>query len=253
MDLETRQLLVCLVAAHVLGDFLLQTQQDVKEKSRPVVLVKHTLVLAVLSYLVVGWWRVWQIPVLVLFTHAGIDLVKARLGKGAGAFLVDQAAHGLSLLIIASVLSSPTNQTLHWVQLLGAPYLKMLILLSGFVVCVYGIGYLVGLAVQPLLNEMATAAPPTSHDIPRESRGFAQGGQLIGRLERALIFLLVLSGQMAGVGFLIAAKSIFRFGELREHRNRMEAEYILIGTLMSFAGGLFVSHLTWLLMGMIWV
>ncbi len=251
MDLATRQLLACLVAAHVLGDFVFQSRRDVREKHRPVVLVKHTLVIAVLSYLLVGWWRVWQIPALILVTHACIDLVKSKMGKGARAFLLDQAAHGLALLAIAFVLSSPTDQTLHWVQLLGAPYLQALILLSGFAVGVYAMDYLVGLAVQPLLDEMAAVTPPTSHDIHQESRGFANGGQLIGRLERALIFLLVLTGQPAGVGFLIAAKSIFRFGELREHRNRMEAEYILIGTLMSFGGGLLISHLTRVLMGMV--
>jgi hypothetical protein len=250
MDLATRQLLVCLVTAHVLGDFLLQSRQDVAAKGRPSVLLKHTLVIAALSYLLVGWWRIWQIPALVLVTHAGIDLLKARIGTSARAFLLDQAAHGLALLAIAVVLSSASSQALHWVNLLGPPYLLALILLSGFVVCVYAIGYLVGLAVQPLLDEMAKATRPPSHDIPQENRGFAKGGQIIGRLERAFIFLLILTGQPAGVGFLIAAKSIFRFGELREHRYRMEAEYILIGTLMSFGGGLFISYLTQVLIQM---
>jgi len=33
---------------------------------------------------------------------------------------------------------------------------------------------------------------------------------------------------------LIAAKSVFRFGDLRESKNRKLTEYILIGTLLSF-------------------
>ena len=51
-------------------------------------------------------------------------------------------------------------------------------------------------------------------------------GQYIGQLERTLIFLFVLIGQPTGVGFLVAAKSVFRFGDLKEHEDRMEAEYI---------------------------
>jgi hypothetical protein len=57
---------------------------------------------------------------------------------------------------------------------------------------------------------------------------------VIGQWERALIFIFVFIGQPGAVGFLVAAKSIFRFGELSDRRNRMEAEYITIGTLMSF-------------------
>ena len=41
-----------------------------------------------------------------------------------------------------------------------------------------------------------------------------KGGRLIGRLERAMILMLVLAGQPDGIGFLIAAKSILRFNEL---------------------------------------
>jgi hypothetical protein len=36
------------------------------------------------------------------------------------------------------------------------------------------------------------------------------------------------------VGFLITAKSVFRFGNLKESKDRQLTEYILIGTLLSF-------------------
>ena len=53
---------------------------------------------------------------------------------------------------------------------------------------------------------------------------------------RTLVALVVF-----GVGFLVAAKSVFRFGELTNQQNRLEAEYITIGTLMSFSWGLGTS------------
>ena len=54
--------------------------------------------------------------------------------------------------------------------------------------------------------------------------------------------------QPSGVGFLIAAKSLLRFGEVREGANRMEAEYIIIGTLASFLFGLIIAYGTrWIL------
>lgn len=73
------------------------------------------------------------------------------------------------------------------------------------------------------------------------TRDFADGGKIIGRLERLLIYLFVLSDALGAVDFLIAAKSIFRFGELSNQSNRLEAEYITIGTLMSFAVGLAIA------------
>ncbi len=73
------------------------------------------------------------------------------------------------------------------------------------------------------------------------SRGFTDGGVVIGRLERLLIYLFVIVGELGAVGFLITAKSVFRFGELTNQENRLEAEYIIIGTLMSFTVGLVVS------------
>ncbi len=80
------------------------------------------------------------------------------------------------------------------------------------------------------------------------ARSLPQAGLWIGMLERVLVFVFVLLDHWEGVGFLIAAKSVFRFGDL--HRNepaRRLTEYVLIGTLCSFslagAGGLLVKHL----------
>lgn len=55
-------------------------------------------------------------------------------------------------------------------------------------------------------------------------------GRIIGVLERLLVFFLVVQGEWAAVGLVVAAKSIIRFKDL-EQRNF--AEYYLIGTLTS--------------------
>ncbi|MBE0653837.1 MAG: DUF3307 domain-containing protein [Bacteroidales bacterium] len=48
------------------------------------------------------------------------------------------------------------------------------------------------------------------------------------------VFCFILLNQWIAIGFLITAKSVFRFGDLRDSRNRKLTEYILIGTLISF-------------------
>jgi hypothetical protein len=61
--------------------------------------------------------------------------------------------------------------------------------------------------------------------------GLPAGGAYIGVLERGLIFLFVMIGQFAAIGFLIAAKSVLRFQAMRE---RAASEYVIIGTMASF-------------------
>ncbi|MEC6797442.1 DUF3307 domain-containing protein, partial [Photobacterium sp. S4TG1] len=63
--------------------------------------------------------------------------------------------------------------------------------------------------------------------------GLVAGGELIGYLERVLILTFTLVGSYAAVGFVLAAKSIFRFGELNKSNDRGMTEYVLIGSLLS--------------------
>jgi len=75
------------------------------------------------------------------------------------------------------------------------------------------------------------------------TNGLLKGGKWIGILERLFVLTFVLTDHIEGIGFLVTAKSIFRFGEL----NRENTEYILIGTMVSIfiamAVGLTVKYL----------
>jgi len=56
--------------------------------------------------------------------------------------------------------------------------------------------------------------------------------------------LLLLINQPNGIGFLLAAKSVLRFGEIKDSSQRKMAEYIIIGTFLSFGWALLISVLT---------
>jgi len=67
-------------------------------------------------------------------------------------------------------------------------------------------------------------------------------------LERTLVLVFVLTNNLEGVAFAAAAKSIFRIGDLTDQNNRLNAEYILIGTLRSFTYAVIVAFLMkWIL------
>lgn len=67
MNPTATNLLVFLVTAHVIGDFVLQADKDVEAKRRRQwgVFLKHVVIHAVLVYLLVGDWRLWSLPLIL--------------------------------------------------------------------------------------------------------------------------------------------------------------------------------------------
>jgi len=73
---------------------------------------------------------------------------------------------------------------------------------------------------------------------------------MIGLIERALIFIAVLLRIEALVGFVVAAKAILRFPEIREPGHQALAEYYLVGSLASVLWAVVIGVLTrWALTG----
>ena len=123
--------------------------------------------------------------------------------------------------------------TAFWVTPSGGLLYTSVILLAGFLLTVFGSGVLVAYVAGRIIEQ---------NDLQLD--GLKNGGRMIGQLERALIFLLILTGQPGGIGFLVAAKSILRFEEAKK---QPIAEYVLIGTLLSFTLAITFSVLTvWL-------
>jgi hypothetical protein len=77
-----------------------------------------------------------------------------------------------------------------------------------------------------------TPVPETAGNIQTES--LSSAGKYIGILERLLVFTFILVDHWEGVGFMVAAKSVFRFSDLAQAKQRKLTEYVLIGTLLSF-------------------
>jgi len=215
-----------LIAAHVFADFFLQTDRIVRGKKHLHYLIFHAALHAAASYFVLQAWQCWQAPLFILPMHALIDFVKQRCRRHTTtAFIVDQAAHIVSLFVLAWLLVR-----FSWLPHFSGFGYKPLIASAGFIAAVQGAGYLVALFTKALIDENNLAID-----------GLLNGGKLIGQLERCLIFLFIFIDQPAGIGFLVAAKSILRFEEAKEQKL---AEYILIGTLLSFSIAIALSALT---------
>jgi hypothetical protein len=73
-------------------------------------------------------------------------------------------------------------------------------------------------------------SPGKQETDAHEERVEYQHGKVIGILERVLIYIAVMTNQVAAVGLVLAAKGFVRFKEMDDRRF---AEYVLIGTLLS--------------------
>jgi len=242
---DFRGLVVALIAAHFLADFVFQTRRTVEKKTSIPVLLKHALVVCATSYLLCGTWKLWVLPVAIFLGHAVLDFIKSRTKvRLLPVFIIDQGLHIAFLIALSIWMSGQFTFELYWVVLLGDTWTRLLIVLAGAIAAIQAGSVIIGIAVDPFLREIAEESEASSSSDAGLPRGLKKGGKLIGQLERAIIFLLVLAGHPEGVGFLIAAKSVFRFGEIKDIKQRLEAEYIIIGTFMSFGYGLFIAFLT---------
>ena len=224
------QTFAALLIAHILADFVLQTRWMVTHKRRPGVLLLHSALVLATAQGVTG-----QVAAPGLLALAGahllIDAVKLRLPPGLGAFLGDQAAH-LGTLALAAVLMPDLWAGGYWASLPEAgTLLTALLWLAGLILAPRAGGFAVGL----LMAGLADSRPP---------EGLPKGGQVIGILERGLIFVLMTAGQPEAIGFLIAAKSILRFGTVTASEDRAVSEYVIIGTLASFGWAILAALAT---------
>jgi hypothetical protein len=219
-----------LLVAHVLADFVFQTNWIAENKLRPHVLLLHGLIVLATAAAATGRVDAWQLGVLAL-VHIAIDWAKGTFApEGLTGFIADQSAHLVTIGILAFLVPTLFAEGL-WADLTALP--ALMALAAGAILTTRAGGFAIGLLMQP----WGDVELPT---------GLTNGGKLIGLLERGLIFLFVLVGQPVGIGFLIAAKSVLRFETTST--DQRAGEYVIIGTLASFGWALLFSYATvWLM------
>jgi hypothetical protein len=215
-----------LILAHLLGDFVLQPNSWVADKEnrklKSKYLYLHVLIHTALSFIFLWDVQLWWVAVLVGVSHFIIDACKLSfqtVKNKKGWFFIDQALH---VLVIAGI-SFYFNE-FNFEFLKDQETLKI-IMAALFLTSPASI------FIKILLSSW-TPVPETAGNIQTES--LSSAGKYIGILERLLVFTFILVDHWEGVGFMVAAKSVFRFSDLAQAKQRKLTEYVLIGTLLSF-------------------
>lgn len=225
-----------LLLAHLLGDFVLQPNHWVadkmQQKIKSIYLYAHILLHGLLAWLVSWSWKFAGYALLLALLHGLIDLLKLYLQKPKTQrywLLGDQALHLISIAFI--------------VLLYEQVDLKLYTLDERLWLYASGVLFLTT-PTSILIKNIISIWTPNEPDTNDQPTDLQNAGKYIGILERLFVYFFVVSGYFASIGFLMAAKSIFRFGDLTQAKDRRLTEYVLIGTLISFGFSIAVGYLT---------
>ncbi|RKE94990.1 DUF3307 domain-containing protein [Ichthyenterobacterium magnum] len=218
-------LLIKLFLTHIIGDFFLQPEKWVKEKEvkklKSPKLYLHIAIHVALLFIMLWDITLWPVIVIIGVSHFIIDATKLLIQKEETKkmfFFIDQLLH---IFIIVLVYFLFTEQTF---SLNGLITEHNLLLLS----CVLFLTIPVSIIMKAIFLKWDISK------LTENNESLKDAGKYIGILERILVFTFIIADHWEAVGFLITAKSVFRFGDLKESKHRKLTEYILIGTLISF-------------------
>ena len=251
---EQSSIIIRLLIAHCLTDFLFQPDYWIAEKRKNIWRSKHLfyhgLLTGGVAWLLVPQLHIWWAILALIITHTITDGVKLSAERKNGSklsfFLADQCVH---LIVILSLWLWIINGWGQMFKLLNTylPDYRILLRVLGYLLMIGPVGYIIQFLTRRWLYELD----------PDDS--LKQAGKWIGILERVLTLTFVFISQFGAIGFLITAKSILRVidkpdkpaGEptlIKPFSSRKRTEYVLIGTFLSFTFAILTGLvINWLL------
>ncbi len=218
---EQGNILIRLLLAHILSDFVFQTKKMVAGKNW---FSQHLFVHAAIVYtctaLFTGWWLGAMVIAGTHYIVDGlkIDAQKRMLASELVLFVTDQILHVGILIFLWAYELNIIHPLFNVFTALLTDYTVSLVAL-GYLIITTPVGYVIAFTTKGMMKGNA------------EAGNNERGGKNIGIYERIIILTFVLMGQYEAIGFLITGKSIIRFVNKDEH---IRSEYVLLGTMMSY-------------------
>ncbi|WP_298263342.1 DUF3307 domain-containing protein [uncultured Lutibacter sp.] len=226
------ELVLKLFLAHIVGDFVFQPNKWVKSKEdkkyKSPYLYWHILIHTIALLIALQFnFNYWLGILIIVCSHYLIDLSKLYLIKKINVrwlFLWDQLAH---LMVIFGVVRIYEIYEVD-VSIFYKPQLLL------FIIAVLLVTIVASIVMKLIISKWELNSNSNEMSLN-------DAGKYIGILERLFIFVFIITNNWQGIGFLLAAKSVFRFGDLSRSEDRKLTEYILIGTLFSFGLAILVG------------
>lgn len=242
------EIIVKTVLAHLIGEVIIQKDKAIEDlrnrkfKSKYLYLNFGTrfLILLILTKTFIPSLILSSVQLIIyIITKFYFNNTKYRIQI----FCVDQFLHFSSIALFVCYLH---KYTILWEEIFNVKnYILIITLITLTTIC----ALIIKMIMPKILSNNAAPSNPNAltnpYNISTSNTGLGNdnAGRIIGMLERLFIFGFVVSNFWEGIGFLLAAKSIFRFGDLKENKEIKQTEYILIGTLISFGLAIVISKI----------
>ena len=233
--MDVYKLLVLQFIAHFLSDFLFQSQKCSEEKEnnglKSKYLYKHIVITFSISVFLSFQLSFIIFSLLISILHFLLDLLKIylfntnRIKKYL--FFFDQILHLLTIILVVLLF----NKFCDYNFIIEIPDLKYLLYIFAYILILKPVNILIR-EIFRLYEIKLDKSETDKEELPN-------AGKLIGITERILTLTLIILGQYAVIGFIMAAKSILRFKETQTQK----AEYVLIGTMLSFGIAIMIGIL----------
>lgn len=234
------KLILLQITAHLFADFIFQSQKWSDKKSEKRITKHHfyhILVVFGFSYLFSLDYNFWIAAFILTVLHLLTDILKSHLqlkNPNKNYFFTDQLIH----IFILTLVSIGYSQ-LFKITFLFNLEIKAIAIFAAFIFCTKP----ANIFIKYIFISFSINSPDnnTTEDQTKEptkiteEKSLPNAGKLIGIVERLLALALILSGEYGAVGLIIAAKSVLRFNDAQK------AEYVLVGTLLSFGLAAFLG------------
>ena len=215
--MELKELILLQFIAHLCLDYFFQTDKLAKQKNtigfKSSFLYWHALVCFVLAWVFSLQISFVLAAATIAVTHFLMDGFKRHLNESK---YFGRYAFYLIILTVVVVFYSKWQGINPSIDV--SINFKYLSIITGYLVC-----------LKPANIFIREVFKSTEIQVSSDNE-MPNAGKVIGVLERILTLTFIIVSQYSAVGFLIAAKSILRYG----NNETLKTEYVLIGTMLSF-------------------
>ena len=223
-----------LISVHLLADFLFQSSAvlERKRQERKFLFLHcfiYFVVFEILFFILFQCGKAFLLGLIISILHFLINFTKNKLEKSfpqrrlqIWIFSINQLIHFALLIEMNYIFNLENSVSNLYINLQGYENFKIIILYISVFSIIFE-------PASVFIRKLFTSISPKTY--PKANLEELKAGNIIGKLERIIIAILLLNNQFGVIGFVLTAKSIARFKQME---NRDFAEKYLIGTLTSF-------------------
>ena len=227
-------IIAILISVHLLADFLFQTSaysEKKRKKLKPLLLhcFIYFIVFEIVLLPILQFKKAFLLGMIISVLHFFINFTKNKLEKSfpqrrlqIWIFSINQLIHFALLIGMNYIFKLENSVSNLYLKLEGYENFKTIILYISVFSIIFE-------PASVLIRKLFISISPKTY--PKAYSEELKAGNIIGKLERTIIAILLLNNQFGVIGFVLTAKSIARFKQMED---KNFAEKYLIGTLTSF-------------------